>query len=108
MFNIGNFTLANLYLPSGSDASVKASREQYFYEIIPQLLLNRLDVGCIGGDFNCITSKLDCTNNPGPKLSASLSTMIKALDLQDCFRSKYPESRTYSHYYNTHNLSVEA
>ena len=42
VFNIGQITLANLYLPSGTDATARSSREQYFSETIPQLLLNRL------------------------------------------------------------------
>ena len=61
VFNISNLTLANLYLPSGNDSISKTNRENYFSETIPQLLTNRLDSGCIGGDFNCITDKLDCT-----------------------------------------------
>ena len=51
--------MANLYLPSGTDSVSKNSREKYFAETIPQLLLNRLDYGCIGGDMNCITNKRD-------------------------------------------------
>ena len=61
VFNIGIITMANLYLPSGTDSVSKNSREKYFAETIPQLLLNtnRLDSGCIGGDMNCITNKRD-------------------------------------------------
>ena len=54
VFDIGNITLANLYLPFGSDALSKAERQEYFAATIPQLLLNRQDTGCIGGDFNYI------------------------------------------------------
>ena len=72
VFNIGGITLANLYLPSGTDSLSKSNREQYFAETIPQLLLNKLDSGCLGGDMNCITNKMDCTYNPAPKMSPSL------------------------------------
>ena len=41
VFNIGDMTLANLYLPSGTDSTSRYSREQHFSEIIPKLLLNR-------------------------------------------------------------------
>ena len=36
IFNIGNITLANLYLPSGNDSLSRSSREQYFSETIPK------------------------------------------------------------------------
>ena len=45
VFNIGSFTCANLYLRSGTDGASRTSRENYFAEKIPQLLLNRLDRG---------------------------------------------------------------
>ena len=101
MVNIGNTTLANFYLPSGNDHTARSGREQYCGEIIPQLLLNRLDSGCIGGDFNCITNKMDCSYNPGPKMSPTLTKMIKTFDLKDCFRILYPNSKSFSHFYNT-------
>ena len=61
IFDIGGITLGNLYLPSGCDSLSKAEREEYSAVIIPQLLLNRQDSGCIGGDFNSILDKQDCT-----------------------------------------------
>ena len=47
VFDIGDITLANIYLPSGSDSVSKASREEYSAVTVPQLLLNRKDSGCI-------------------------------------------------------------
>ena len=35
VFNIGPLSLANLYLPSGTDSHSRASRENYWSEIIP-------------------------------------------------------------------------
>ena len=52
----------NLYVPSGTDATSGSNREQYFAEVIPHLLLNKLDSGCLGGDMNCITNKMDSTH----------------------------------------------
>ena len=101
VFNISNLTLANLYLPSGNDSISKTNRENYFSETIPQLLTNRLDSGCIGGDFNCITDKLDCTYKHAVKMSPSLSSMTKTFSMVDSFRSLYPSTQTYSHYYHT-------
>ena len=39
-FNIENVTFCNVYLPSGSDQTMKNGRENYAAEIIPQLLIN--------------------------------------------------------------------
>ena len=49
-FNIENITFCNVYLPSGSDPVMRNSRENYAAEIIPQILINAKDSGCIGGD----------------------------------------------------------
>ena len=68
VFDIGAITIANLYLPSGSDSLSKAEREEYSAATIPQLLLNRQDSGCIGGDFNCILNKEDCTHHASTNL----------------------------------------
>ena len=81
---------------------------KYCAETVPQLLLNRLDSGSIGGDLNCITSKIDCTHNPTPKMSPSLAKMVKTFDMKDCFRNLYPNSKTYSHYYHTTHLGEGA
>ena len=108
VFNIGDMTLANLYLPSGTDSTSRSSREQYFSETIPKLLLNRLDSGSIGGDMNCITNKIDCTHHPAPKMSPCLSKIIKTFDMKDCFRKLHPTSKTYSHYYHTTHLGEGA
>ena len=39
IFDAAECTWGNLYLPSGSDANSRAKRENYFGEIIPQLLV---------------------------------------------------------------------
>ena len=50
VFDIGNITLSNIYLPSGNDPPKRNSRENHSAEIIPQLLVNKKDSGFIGGD----------------------------------------------------------
>ena len=57
-FNIGNITFCNVYLPSGNDPLIRNSRENYAAEIIPQILINSKDMGCIGGDWNSIGKAL--------------------------------------------------
>ena len=74
VFDIENLTFGNFYLPSGSDALSRSSRENYCAETIPQLLVNAKDAGCLGGDFNCITSK-EATKNLEAKVSPSLKRL---------------------------------
>ena len=85
MFDIGPLTLANLYLPSGTDSPSRTAREHCAAETLPQLLLNRKDAGLLGGDLNCILDKKDCTYNPTSKMSPSLSKLVNTCDMFDVF-----------------------
>ena len=49
IFDIENITFGNCYLPSGTDASARSSREKYFSEIIPNMLINTNDQA-----YNCL------------------------------------------------------
>ena len=49
VFDIGDLTFGNLYLHSGTDAAARAGRERYSCEVLPRLLVNCKDNGCIGG-----------------------------------------------------------
>ena len=108
MFDLGSLTLANIYLPSGTDATSRGSREQYVSEILPQLLLNRKDTGVIGGDLNCIIDKIDATHHPAAKMSPSLGRLVKTCDMSDCFRSIHPTAPVFSHFYHTTQLGEGA
>ena len=101
IFDIGDITLGNLYLPSGSDSPSKAQREEFSAVIIPQLLLNRKDSGCIGGDFNCILDKIDCTYQASSKMSPCLAKLVQTFNMKDSFRSLHPKFSTFSHFYHT-------
>ena len=90
---------ANVYLPSGTDGESRNKRQNYCAEIIPQMLVNRKESGCLGGDFNCITNKIDCTSHPEAKMSPSLTRHIRTFEWQDSFRSLYPTSASFSRYY---------
>ena len=105
VFDIGDISLANLYLPSGSDSLSKAEREEYFAVTMPQLLLNRQDSGCIGGDFNCILNKQDCTHLASIKMSPCLARLVQTFDMVDSFRSLHPSSSSFSHFYLPHHSS---
>ena len=64
VFDIGDVTFANVYLPSGNDTVMRNLREDYLSLSIPQLLINCKDNGCIGGDWNCIEMDMFITK-PG-------------------------------------------
>ena len=66
-FNIENITFCNVYLPSGTDPIMRNSRENYAAEILPQILINSKDMGCVGGDWNNIVDISDATKNANKK-----------------------------------------
>ena len=61
-FDIDNITFCNVYLPSGTEQSMKNLRENYSAEILPQILINAKDIGVVGGKWNCIMENRDGTN----------------------------------------------
>ena len=79
VFDVCDMTMGNVYLPSGTDNIARSKREEYSASVLPKLLLNRLDRGCLGGDFNCITNEKDCSSNPGVKKSPIVCSLIKLL-----------------------------
>ena len=99
-FDLENITFCNIYLPSGNSANARSSRENYLSETLPSILINSQDNGCIGGDWNCISSNLDATNNVSSKMSPSLKKLIKNFSWVDSFRSLHPQDLEYSHYYD--------
>ena len=56
---------------------------------MPQLLINRNQMGCIGGDLNCIIDKKDTTNHPDGKMSNSLKRVTN-------IQSKFQEFTVFS------------
>ena len=105
VFDIGQFSTSNIYLHSGTDASSRAGREHYCCEVLPQLLINCKEMGCAGGDLNCIVEKKDATHNPEAKISKALQRLIKLKDWQDSYRSLFPDTATYSRYYENSRSS---
>ena len=59
VFDIGELTFSNIYLPSGTDGLARAGRERICSEILPNMFINSKESGCCGGDFNCIIKKKD-------------------------------------------------
>ena len=99
IFDIGELTFRNLYLPSGTDSPSKNLRESYCCNLLPKLLLNSKGSGCIGGDLNCIIDKKDATKHPESKMSNGLSRLVKLGDWQDSFGTLHPNSKSFSRYY---------
>ena len=89
-------TWGNFYLPSGSDAPSKSKRENYFGEIIPQLMIRRLEQGAAGGDLNSIISLNDSNKNPESRISPLCQNLVKALERSDSYRELYPRTTQYS------------
>ena len=99
LFDIGNLSFGNVYLPSGTDARSRSARENYCSDILPNLLVNSKESGCLGGDFNCIVSNIDATHYPEAKMSRSLQRLISMRNWKDSFRILHPSSKIYSRYY---------
>ena len=70
--------------------------------------VNRQDNGIIEGDMNCVISKLDCTHHFSAKMSPSLQNLIKTFEMKDSFRNLYPESKSFSHFYESAQLGKGA
>ena len=102
-FDIENVTFSNVYLPSGTDQKTRALRENYISETLPNLLINRKSSGLVGGDWNSIIDKKDCTRHPDQKMSPSLKRLVNIFNWKDSFRSLYPDNNTYSRYYSLSN-----
>ena len=99
IFDISDINIGNTYLQSGTDGRSRASREKYCCDVLPGLLINSKDSGCLGGDFNCIVDKKDATNYPESKMSKGLQRLIRLKEWKDSYRYLHPTSETFSRYY---------
>ena len=99
VFDIENTTFGNVYLETGSDGISRAARENYCSEVLPNLLLNRCDAGCIGGDWNAIVDKKDASNNAAAKVSPSLTRLCKTFKWSDSHKLVCPSTQVFSQYY---------
>ena len=83
IFNIGDITFGNVYLPSGTDGQTRARIENFCGETIPTLLINSKLNGIIGGDWNNIISNDDCTRHPEAKKSPCLRRLTNTFSWLD-------------------------
>ena len=99
IFDIGQLTFGNLYFNSGTDSNSRAGREKICSEVLPNLLINSKENGCVGGDLNCIIEKKDATKYPEAKMSNCLKRLVKLKNWNDSFRVLHPTSQQYSRFY---------
>ena len=100
LFNIGELTFGNVYLPSGTDGASRNSREKFCGETIPNLMINSKLSGIVGGDWNNIIDQVDCTRHPEAKMSPCLKRLVSVYSWTDSFRHLHPDTRNYSHHYS--------
>ena len=62
-------TAGNVYYPCRLDRETKNNREDYSAKILPEILVNRLQYGFVGGDWNSIIARRDESHNPDLKIS---------------------------------------
>ena len=100
LFNIGSISFGNFYAPSGTDGATRATRESFFSEVIPNLLINSQSTGLYGGDFNSIIEKQDATVHQQAKMSPSFKRLAKTFNWVDSFRVLHPTATQFSRYYS--------
>ena len=100
VFDIDQYTFANLYFHSGTDAAARTGWERLCGDILPNMLINSKGHGCAGGDLNCIIEKKDATKYPEAKMSKCLERLVKVRHWNDSFRSLHPTAQVYSRYYD--------
>ena len=100
VFDIGGVSFGNFYAHSGTDATSRNNRESFCSEVLPSLLTNCQQSGCLGGDLNMIIDKLDATNHPESKMSPSFKRLVKCFNWTDSFRSIHPNNVQFSRYYS--------
>ena len=95
--SLGSYFLMNIYGPSGSDR--KREREVFYgHDVFNALQLGSKHLLIVGGDFNCLVSKLDVEGGIGysQKKCSALHDLIRVANLCDAFRTLYPDREEYT------------
>jgi hypothetical protein len=82
-----------LFAPSGAER--RQGREGFFNIDLPYLLRVIPTKMIIGGDFNCVLAKTDCTGHLN--YSRALDEIVRGFDLVDIWATA-PERGIYTHY----------
>ena len=105
-FDVGNSTFANVYPMSGTDGDSRNSRESLISSTLTNILINKKNNGIIGGDWNCVILKTDCTKNFKSKISPSLKRLVFVLNLKDSHKSVSKDS-SFSRYYSSQKFGQD-
>ena len=85
--------IVNIFAPSGAEK--KQEREVFFNIELPHLLATIPTKMILGGDFNCVLSKSDCTGHYN--YSRALNALVSGYALIDMWEAN-PERGIYTHY----------
>ena len=89
-----DWSFINVYGPSGNNK--KQDRHIMFSETLPRNMLLKHIQPILIGDFNCVTSPLDCETNYSNKKCESLKRLLETFNYSDCYRHIWPHKREYS------------
>ena len=90
---LGNTCLVNIYAPSGN--ANRAERENFFNTEVVELIPQSPTQLIMGGDFNCVLSNKDCTDNR--TCSRAAGRLTHGLRLKDAWDSNR-NPKGYTHY----------
>lgn len=91
---IGAISYVNVYAYSGNNN--KHERNIMFSETLFRNLSTKSLLPVLVGDFNCILSNLDTTDNFNQKYCQALKDLVQTLDYTDGFRKLYPNNLEYT------------
>ena len=103
IIEIREYSIGNVYLPSGTDHRAKQKRDKYCAEVLPRLLIGCKPTGMIGGDWNCIIADEDASNYPEAKRSRTLQRLVRWGEWKDCYRDYAPQGKEFSRFYKVGN-----
>ena len=94
---LGVYPIINVYVPAGSHRA--AERRTFFTERLFGLLAGQEDIlPVIGGDWNCVTEKIDLENDKyfDDRKSQDLINILKEFSLVDAFRHLHGRKKQFT------------
>jgi exonuclease III len=89
----GQTYIVNIYAPSG--AARRKEREEFYHTEIPYLFRAMPERYILGGDFNCVLSRTDCTGEA--QISKGLEKFVREFAAEDAW-SGIGDRPSYTHY----------
>ena len=94
---LGVYPIINVYVPAGSHRA--AERRHFFTEQLFGLMAGQDDIlPLVGGDWNCVTEKIDLENDRyfDDRKSLDLTNIIKDFDMIDAFRHLHGRKKEFT------------